>query len=336
MSCAVFCEKHFLILRILILPPLLSVLVPRVAGAFIPVKDVSRARAEIVHKESFLDHDREESFVLFAITSSNKPEFAIKRQACLETWAASIPANRLMIVGASPTIKPLAIWEPALNCLDTHEGGACKDSTAITRAAELQPSWLVLVGDDNYVCVSNIESELAKHNPDDPVIFGVKGCGAENCSIGGLCGGGGQIFSRAMIQRMVHPNKASFMMEHDQTSSTVGMWGDVASCVVAAHHGGRIDGSILGFHGWSLNQADLAAAIKSVRPLPLTFHYMDPIAMRMTHAMLLKAQTTQQIGEKFLGFRESPDFNETFIERRARYVAEENERRKLSRKVRPA
>eukprot|EP00927_Polykrikos_kofoidii_P005197 TRINITY_DN12075_c0_g1_i1.p1 TRINITY_DN12075_c0_g1~~TRINITY_DN12075_c0_g1_i1.p1 ORF type:complete len:323 (+),score=46.31 TRINITY_DN12075_c0_g1_i1:64-1032(+) len=318
-----------------ILPSLLSVLVPRVAAAYISVEDTFRNQVVTDQHES-VDPNRNEPWTLFAITSSKKPEYVDNRQACLDTWAASIPRNNLLIVGVTPTPTSPAISAPALDCPDTHVGGACKDAIAIAKAAELRPNWLVLVGDDNYVCVSNIETELKKHNPDNPIIIGIKGCGAENCSLGGLCGGGGQIFSRAMVQHMVQPSTEAFLEEHRRMSARVGMWGDVANCAVAANHGGNIVDDVLGLNGWKMKPEEVSAAIDSAQPPPLTFHSMDPITMRATHLELKKAQGTLKQGEEFIDIPRFRDIRETFIKRRARYVAEENERRKLSRKVRPA
>jgi hypothetical protein len=271
------------------------------------------------------------SSVVFAITTSKRYPHVLNHRACLETWAGNISRKQLLVIGGMPISDKRAIYVAADNCADTHFGGACKDSMAIAKAAELKADWLVLVGDDNYVFTSNVKEELENHDPSVPVIFGIIGCGSEKCSIGGLCGGGGQIFSRAMLQRMLSPSRMSFLEEHWVASLHSGLWGDVASCTVASHHGGTIDGSLLGFHGWNMDAEERSAAITAVDPKPLTFHYMDHQTMHLVHNEMLwaKLSSSAVTNPSVTSVHETRSYSKTFTSRQEKYVVEERHRREL-------
>eukprot|EP00927_Polykrikos_kofoidii_P067788 TRINITY_DN63232_c0_g1_i1.p1 TRINITY_DN63232_c0_g1~~TRINITY_DN63232_c0_g1_i1.p1 ORF type:complete len:342 (+),score=48.46 TRINITY_DN63232_c0_g1_i1:220-1245(+) len=266
--------------------------------------------------------------VLYAIATSEHANHASNRIACLKTWAAGLPHDQVLVVGARSEISNSAMWNPAVDCPDTHAGGACKDAVAIATARALQVSWLVLVGDDNYVFVDNLESELRRHDPNVPVIIGIKGCAYKYCAIGGLCGGGGQIFSRAMLQLMVSPNPSDFFEEHHSAAASVGMWGDVASCVVASKRHGQINGGVRGFYGWPLLPQQQLAAMTIVQPLPLTFHYMNAESMARTHLywmQIRRGSMPQPHASIIAGNEEETDF----VMRQDEYVATENSRREF-------
>ena len=44
-----------------------------------------------------------------------------------------------------------------------------------------------------------------------PTVLGIRGCG--RCQGGGLCGGGGQIFSRAALRQMMRQGAKAYMKE---------------------------------------------------------------------------------------------------------------------------
>lgn len=235
-------------------------------------------------------------------------------------------------VKGTPTIVR---WERAAACADTHAGGACKDAVALADGAESGASWVVLVGDDNYVVRTNLEAALSAMNPDEPHVLGIPGCGNDLCVAGGLCGGGGQIFSRGALRQMVGAPGARemFLREHGTEANLSGSWGDVASCRVAATHNLSVE-ALPGLHGWPEDllsvQADLCAqSPEAVKPL--TFHYVSPEEMISLHRLVLLGPRVDAFYRKRRDLphpqRETAETVQGYVARRERYVAEETVRR---------
>eukprot|EP00913_Durusdinium_trenchii_P011106 g10428.t1 len=208
--------------------------------------------------------------------------------ASLRTWAAELPPNRLQVIGMSQpkglsspgSRSPRIDWDRS-SCPDTHAGGACKDFTALADAWQKGADWVVLLGSDawlpeqgygdNYAIAKNIEAVLGQLDPETPQVLGIRGCG--KCKAGGLCGGGGQIFSRAALAKMLEAGRERYMKESLAEAQRCGMWGDVSNCRVAAKHGVEVK-DLPGLHGWHLNSLQLQEALMSTYPAPLTFHYL--------------------------------------------------------------
>jgi len=209
-------------------------------------------------------------------------------------------------------------------CSDNHEGGACKDVAGLVSGYLKGADWVVLVGADNYVVTRNIEKTLGQHDSSVPQVLGIKGCG--KCSGGGLCGGGGQIFSRAALRKMISQQGIdSFFLEENKTAIAVGMWGDVANCQVASNHGVRIS-DLPGLNGWHISTSELEAKLHRKSPEPLTFHYVSSDEMQTYQSMIDSQQ-------QFFWTAENDAVEAAFglaswYEERARYIGEEQTRRK--------
>ena len=52
---------------------------------------------------------------------------------------------------------------------------------------------------------------MLARRPTSPTVLGIRGCG--QCLGGGLCGGGGQIFSRGALRQMMQKGGSEYMEE---------------------------------------------------------------------------------------------------------------------------
>ncbi|CAE7213546.1 C1GALT1 [Symbiodinium sp. KB8] len=260
--------------------------------------------------------------VLFSIQTAAHNVAAIR--AAAETWASAVPPGQLQVIGMSqPKHWEMQgmLWDKS-DCPDTHSGGACKDFTALSNAWQSGFDWVVLLGSDNYAMAKNIKAALASRSPSTAEVLGIRGCG--KCKAGGLCGGGGQIFSRGALEKMVGQGKESYMRESMKEANACGMWGDVSNCrVAAAHHVPVHD--LPGLHGWKMDDEELQQALLSPYPPPLTFHYLQIDEIRALHAMV--ASNHESFFESgSIQSLQAQGLSRWYV-RRDRYVAEEQARR---------
>lgn len=227
--------------------------------------------------------------VVYSIGASNKPERRSRIQAILNTWASRIPPRRLLFVGHEPneTEKLRAHWAVAPQCTDNHNGGACKDAVGLTDAFfDIGANWVVLLGDDNYVVTANLEEALRFHDPMKPMIFAIMGCrGVPECPIG-MCGNGGQIFSRGALKKMMKRGKDQFLKDSAELAKKNQMLGDLANCALAKRENVALSDSLWGLHGWHLKHYELQESLISRNPKPLTYHYVSPEDMAFLHSGL--------------------------------------------------
>ncbi|CAE7817126.1 TOP2, partial [Symbiodinium microadriaticum] len=196
-------------------------------------------------------------------------------QACLETWASKLGEGEIQVIGLdakdSPVEAKTVLWDAARECPDSHEGGACKDAVGLANAYERGVDWVVLLGTDNYVLPAHFEKALMRFDPADPLILGIRGCGMLDCPAGGLCGGGGQVFSRAALKSFLAQGREAFLQEQRSEAQAIGGWGDVANCRVAAKRDIPIR-NLVGLHAWEVDESKL-------HKRDLTFHYVSAAAM---------------------------------------------------------
>jgi len=243
-------------------------------------------------------------------------------QACLETWASKLGEGEIQVIGLgakdSPVEAKTVLWDPARECPDSHQGGACKDAVGLANAYERGVDWVVLLGTDNYVLPAHFEKALTRFDPAEPLILGIRGCGMLDCPAGGLCGGGGQVFSRAALKAFLAQGRDAFLEEQRSEAEAIGGWGDVANCRVAAKRDIPIR-NLAGLHAWEVDESKL-------HKRDLTFHYVSAAAMHeidnahgkhVHNAVLLEA-----------GVLESS----SYIRDREAYVEAENMRRNSQRR----
>jgi len=196
-------------------------------------------------------------------------------QACLETWASKLGEGEIQVIGLgakdSPVEAKTVLWDPARECPDSHQGGACKDAVGLANAYERGVDWVVLLGTDNYVLPAHFEKALTRFDPAEPLILGIRGCGMLDCPAGGLCGGGGQVFSRAALKAFLAQGRDAFLEEQRSEAEAIGGWGDVANCRVAAKRDIPIR-NLAGLHAWEVDESKL-------HKRDLTFHYVSAAAM---------------------------------------------------------
>eukprot|EP00929_Paragymnodinium_shiwhaense_P118589 TRINITY_DN90504_c0_g1_i1.p1 TRINITY_DN90504_c0_g1~~TRINITY_DN90504_c0_g1_i1.p1 ORF type:complete len:450 (-),score=118.87 TRINITY_DN90504_c0_g1_i1:8-1357(-) len=292
--------------------------------------------------------------VLYALETS---QHSLPRlQACLQTWAAHLEASQLIFIGFQPpnannnTAGPphWQRWDTTPTCPDSHDGGACKDALAQVDATDAEADWLVVLGDDNYVVTKDLEMALSQKDPSEPVIYAITGCGCQYGCKAGLCGGGGQIFSKAALAALTKSGKQAFLEAHGTAAKKADMYGDVATCLVAEQSAVRISNELLGLHAWRMNQQELMKAAAETTVPPLTFHYVDPPLMHLIHTYFEQHRMASFLKNgnpvTWLGNSEESNLEElvrgdsaaagkvrAYLQRRAEYVLEENDRRQARR-----
>lgn len=304
---------------ILILPFLTCASQPR--QSYVMRRDEDNALLVDVANVRRAGDDFRSGLVLYSIQTAAENVGSIN--AALDTWAADLRPGQLQVVGMDERKVKRShsiAWHKS-DCPDSHKGGACKDFTALADAWDRGADWVVLLGSDNYAITSNIEAVLAKLSSITPHVLGIKGCG--DCKAGGLCGGGGQIFSRGALKKMMVAGRESYMNESLAEAASCGNWGDVSNCRVAFAHGVSVS-DLPGLHGWHLNVQELQDALSSTNPLPLTFHYLKPDEIKTLHALIAEHaesyfRTTFQAEEGLA----------RWYEQREVYVAEERKRRRM-------
>ncbi|CAE8743633.1 unnamed protein product [Polarella glacialis] len=216
--------------------------------------------------------------VVYSIGTGNHSAARLGLQACLSTWASNLPAGALQIIGRdqpAEMIYSATAWDPAPECEDSHAGGACKDAVGLVKGYKSGTGWVVLLGDDNYVFPHRLELALAQFDPQEPRVLGIPGCSAAQCSAGGLCGGGGQVFSRGALELMIRASGVeAFLAEQKKEAEEVGNFGDLANCRVASNRSLHVQ-ELLGLHGWAECNEELAKDSLEA----LTFHYITPAQM---------------------------------------------------------
>eukprot|EP00435_Cladocopium_sp_Y103_P007887 s3988_g2.t1 len=286
----------------------------------LPLLAYSTQRRQIMRRDEEVNGN---GLVLYSIQTSARGLESVR--AAVETWAADLRPGQLQVIGMDrpeePGFDDGITWLKS-SCEDSHEGGACKDFTALTAAFDKGADWVILLGSDNYAVARNIEAVLAERNSATPEVLGIKGCG--ECKAGGLCGGGGQIFSRAALQRMLSNGRESYMNESLAEAVSDGMWGDVSNCRVAFSHGVPVL-DLPGLHGWHLEEAKLREAVRATNPLPLTFHYLKVDEIRKLHALMAEP------GERHLitATDSTKDTLVKWYQQRKEYVLVESSRRQI-------
>lgn len=304
-----------------------------VAGAFsLLQRSVSVATSQGAASPPSLRPRRKPPNILYSIQTG---EHLVERlSACLGTWASELDKDELQVVGRKArdaAEQGRASWHAAANCADNHDAGPCKDAEALAEAFKTGASWVVLVGDDNYVVPRNFAKVLALMDASTPVVLGIKGCG--NCSAGGLCGGGGQVFSHGALESFFGAGREAFLEEAAGEALACGMWGDVANCRIAAKRNVVVN-NLDGLHGWHEEGEKLTKSVSSTNPKPLTFHYVKPTEMGMLHHMFQEMNKTVQAlqVDRAIGHAAHNASRRTEAEEyraaRDRYVVEEDERRR--------
>jgi len=107
--------------------------------------------------------------VVFGIEASSGDVWTNQVQAQLETWAASVPKEHIVIVGGA---------YGRTSCME--QDSACKEAVLLFRARrrmrELKADWLLALHEDSYVVVEHL-SKLMEADPHIPQIASSIGCG---------------------------------------------------------------------------------------------------------------------------------------------------------------
>lgn len=260
--------------------------------------------------------DANNQFVVYSVGTGKSEAHVQRMQQILNTWGKNLPSGHvLQLVGANANASAVASIVPAEQCPDDHSGGACKDAAGLEAAYRSGAKWAVLLGDDNFVLPANMEVALRHYDSDQPMLKGILGCGS--CSGGGLCGGGGQIFSRAAM-KLMGVDSGEYLKEHALEAQACGMWGDVANCRVATKHKVQLS-SLEGLYGWEQSISDLEKKVTNGHPL--IFHYMTPDKMHSLQPFVEQAPKPSPPASLIM------DEMSRYLQDKAAYVLEENARR---------
>eukprot|EP00927_Polykrikos_kofoidii_P067512 TRINITY_DN6299_c0_g1_i1.p1 TRINITY_DN6299_c0_g1~~TRINITY_DN6299_c0_g1_i1.p1 ORF type:complete len:401 (+),score=61.04 TRINITY_DN6299_c0_g1_i1:70-1272(+) len=271
--------------------------------------------------------------VLYSVGASNRPDRVPRLKAILDTWGSKLKPTQFLVVGHKPTASelPRASWDPAPDCTDTHSGGACKDFLGLVHAYfETDANWVILLGDDNYVVTKNMEEVLRFHDHTKPIAFGILGCGPVKECPTGMCGGGGQIFSRGALRNFLANGRDEFLNESHAIAQRQAMFGDITLCIHCVKKKVQYYNSLAGLHGWHLNKNEIDESMSSRVTKPLTYHYVKPKEMYYMHSVLNSHTSLYAISDH-------DSHNDTYLPKylaaRDAYVKSVNEERAKARSL---
>eukprot|EP00419_Tripos_fusus_P000635 CAMPEP_0172687738 /NCGR_PEP_ID=MMETSP1074-20121228/21911_1 /TAXON_ID=2916 /ORGANISM="Ceratium fusus, Strain PA161109" /LENGTH=331 /DNA_ID=CAMNT_0013507253 /DNA_START=180 /DNA_END=1175 /DNA_ORIENTATION=- len=230
--------------------------------------------------------DSQDFRVMYGVHTCAQPKYRQALEAQLQTWAEK-PRQQGLFFAAAGEDYP-AEWQEAdaivaTECRDGLSGNSCKEATLIAEAARRNVSWLVILGEDNYVDTKMMEHALRQVSIDEPVGLGCLGCGLHTGlfgkqvdETGGMCGGCGEAINRAALQRLAAKGKEELVREV----------GDESQCDMATSEAmlersiplkdfpARLSGNPR-FSSAELYKLNDAA----------TVHYLTPEVMRWLHGM---------------------------------------------------
>jgi len=219
------------------------------------------------------------------------PDSSERIQAIKDTWGHSLS------MGPSGQIVPFV---PDNECLQTYGDNHGRGLTCLEAKNELSVAargdftWLLIIDDDVYVNVKNLQHALGNLDPAKSSVYGIKGCGHCEEDRGGLCGGGGYLISRQNLQELTSQKKVfvgQFNSEPDQE------WCDVRFACTAQMHGLTLE-SLEGLYGWAFDTDALEdKAVYSTDVLPLTFHYAGPGPMGRMRTLHAKFESAADLLE---------------------------------------
>jgi len=119
--------------------------------------------------------------VLWGIESCDGQAYEDMVNAQLETWAAGIPRENLIIVGGKYDDLHVGLAEELTLCSNEQNALACKEAVvldrAVSRAKQVDADWLAVGQDDKYIWVTEVEKQLSKYDSTKPMVLSSFGCG---------------------------------------------------------------------------------------------------------------------------------------------------------------
>jgi len=184
-------------------------------------------QAAMQHQRAFLgvetEADSQDFRVMYGIHTCGLPKYRRNLEAQLESWAEK-PRRQGLFFAVAGRDYPKE-WQEANTivaapCEDDGTGNSCKEATLIAEAARRNVSWLVILGEDNWVDTAMLEQALRRVLLDVPVGLGCLGCGMHAGQFGkrveatgGMCGGCGEAINRAALQRLAAKGKDELVKE---------------------------------------------------------------------------------------------------------------------------
>ena len=197
--------------------------------------------------------------VLYGIATCALPKFTKIMDAVLDTWAASLPREQLVIAGGVHDDFADGLVDYSTPCGEHWSWFWCKEATVLYRAArraeELDVDWVQVMQEDKYVWPAQVEAQLSKYNPEEAVVLAAYGCSqhwefhessqggknprpdawpdSNNCAevnrFGAMCGGPSYFVSRGMLKALLEgsENLTDFLVRYRTASH--GSKADMAS-----------------------------------------------------------------------------------------------------------
>jgi len=169
--------------------------------------------------------DRQDSQVMYGLRACALPHYRAQLEAVLHTWGSDVRAQGRFLAVAGHGYP--AEWQEkdgsvvAVDCPDQLHGNACKEASLIIEAARRNATWLILVGEDNYVDTAMLEATLTDVDPKQTVGLGCIGCGKgmhqygdKVQTLGGFCGGCGIALSQATLNRLAEKGREALVTEY--------------------------------------------------------------------------------------------------------------------------
>jgi len=251
------------------------------------LQDLARQRQNraISHQEKHHQRDQN-SRVMYGLVTNALPKYRAQLEAVLHTWGTEVRAKGLFLAVAGHGYP--AEWQETdgsvitVDCPDQGDGNACKEASLIIEAARRNVTWLIVLGEDNYVDTAMMEASLADVDPQTPVGLGCIGCGKglqlygdKVNELGGFCGGCGEALSQASLNLLAENGWGALVSEYGSERQC-----DMSTSRAMLDRGLSLKvfpGVLSGYPMFSRREFESSSNIAS-------FHYVGADVMRWLHA----------------------------------------------------
>jgi hypothetical protein len=215
-----------------------------------------------------------------------------------DTWAFRVnqkSSMKLFFVTSNDKNATNDMW--STKCVDGYFMASCKIAEALERSydllqAEADFEWIFYADDDIYLLPDNLQHlilRLGPRAPEEMKVYGLPGCFDREC--GGFCGGGGALFHRNILKKVVlDRNKKLFptlLSEFEYISQECGLFHDIClGRLVEKHRNLTIQEYPLTPFVWDFDSSiELEQSFIRKDPLPWLYHYPSWDKMYYIHIM---------------------------------------------------
>lgn len=242
-----------------------------------------RQSRAISHQEQHDQHSQN-SRVMYGLVTNSLPKYRTQLEAVLHTWGTDVRAKGFFLAVAGHGYP--AEWQDgsviAVDCPDQADGNACKEASLIIEASRRNATWLIVVGEDNYMDTAMVEAAIAGVDPKNPVGLGCIGCGKglhlygdKVNTLGGFCGGCGEALSQATLNLLAEKGWDALVSEYGSERQC-----DMSTSRAMLDRGLSLQvfpGVLSGYPMFSRQEFEHSSNFAS-------FHYVGADVMRWLHA----------------------------------------------------